>query len=200
MHLPRTLSHHLCDDNAFPLAEREQIVSEIQGDVFHLKHSVEKHRPAEEFDQIAHRIQVTSDRLCRLVGQLEELGSPKVAQYLRTWGDSILRFGRLATDGEMTPWTSNAVERAMGEVSNRCKNQWMEPGLEAFLTLNLVRYANPKQFAQFENELLSGSTKTTITMEVSAQVSSAENPANRSNRLKRLSCFVHNRVGGHLRC
>ena len=177
VHLPRTLSHHLWDDGAFPLAEREQIVSEIQADVFHLKNSVEKHRSAKEFDAIAHRIEVTKDRLGQLAHQLKQLGSPTAAQYLRSWEDSIVRFGRLAIDGGTVPWTSNAVERAMGEVSKRCKNQWMRwtaAGLESILTLNLVRYANPAQFKEFEDEVLGRSTKTILSMEVSASPNRGE--------------------------
>lgn len=42
-HIGRTTSHMLWEDDAFSLAEREEIVAEVTSDVFHLKHSVETH-------------------------------------------------------------------------------------------------------------------------------------------------------------
>ena len=177
VHLPRTVGYYLWDDDAFPLEERKQIAAEVAADVSHLRNSVATHLPAGEFDDIEYRTDQTREQLRRLARQPELLDSSQTARYIRTWESSILRFGRCAIDGEAVPWTSNAVERAMGEVSKRCKNQWMRwtaPGLEALLTLNLVRYANPDQFAAFEDELLGRSTKTSITMEVSAWANRGE--------------------------
>jgi len=50
----------------------------------------------------------------------------------------------------------------MGEVSKRCKNQWMRwtaEGLEAILQLRLVKYADPEYYQAFLDELLQRSTK-----------------------------------------
>jgi hypothetical protein len=177
VHLPRTVGYHLWDDGAFPLPERKQIAAEVGADVRHLKNSVAKHRPAEEFAAISHRMETTRDRLQRLARQLEQLGSPETARYLRRWEPSILRFAELALQGRAIPWTSNAVERAMGEVAKRCKNQWMRstaPGLKSILTLNLVKYANPSQFTAFEDELLGRATKTALSREVSASANRGE--------------------------
>ena len=177
VHQPRTMSYHLWDDDAFSLAERKQIVSELSNDLFHLKHSVAIHAPVEEDDAMKRRLEITRDRLGRLSRQLDQLGSPKAAAYLREWRASTLRFAEFALNGRLVPWTSNAVERAMGEVSKRCKNTWMSwtaTGLEALLTLNLVRYANPGQFDQFEAAMLNRSTKTALTMEVSADTTRGE--------------------------
>jgi len=55
-------------------------------------------------------------------------------------------FAEHAVEGFEVPWTSNPVKRLMGEVSKRCKNQWMRwtaEGLEAILQLRLVKYADP---------------------------------------------------------
>ena len=51
----------------------------------------------------------------------------------------------------------NPVERLMGEVSKRCKNQWMRwtsEGLEALLQLRLVKYADPAYYESFLDKLL----------------------------------------------
>jgi len=66
----------------------------------------------------------------------------------------------------------NPVERAIGEIAKRCKNQgmrWREAGLEALLQLRLIRYANPDYYWEFFDELLERSTKTYITCEVTTK-------------------------------
>ena len=77
----------------------------------------------------------------------------------------MLTFAEAALDGFEVPWTSNPVERAMGEVAKRCKRDWMqwsEGGLEALLQLRLVNYANPDHYQAFKHDLLQRSTKTSI--------------------------------------
>jgi hypothetical protein len=58
-------------DDIFLLADRKQIVSEVTDDLFHLKHSVEKHRPAEEWEVIRSRIAIMRERLEKLAWELE---------------------------------------------------------------------------------------------------------------------------------
>jgi len=48
-HVGRTLDYYLWDDDIFPLYQSNEIVSEVVSEVFHLKKSVAKHRPNEEF-------------------------------------------------------------------------------------------------------------------------------------------------------
>jgi len=70
------------------------------------------------------------------------------------------------------PWTSNPVERLMGEVSKRCKNQWMrwtKEGLEAILNLRLVKYADPDHYRAFFDNFLQLSTKTTLDCDLSVE-------------------------------
>lgn len=66
LHVPRTTSYKLWEDDAFPLADRKQIVSEVTTDLFHLKNSVEKHRPAGDQSAVQHRIDTTKTRVKRL--------------------------------------------------------------------------------------------------------------------------------------
>lgn len=129
-------SHKLWEDGAFSLEECKQIVSEVTNDFFHLKNSVENHRLSEEWAAIPERIATTNQRIRHLVWQLDQLSSPKTATYLRRWLPSMVLFAEEAIEGFEVHGTSNAVERAMGEVSKRCKNQWMRwtaTGLEALL-------------------------------------------------------------------
>jgi len=150
---------------------------EVIDEVFHLKNSVAKHRPAEEFAAIRSRIARTRERLEKTAWQLEQFGSAKAAGYLRRWLPSIVTFAEHAVEGFEVPWTSNPVERLMGEVSKRCKNQWMRwtaEGLEAILQLRLVKYADPEYYQAFLDELLQRSTKTAINCDLSIESTSGK--------------------------
>jgi len=125
VHVGRTLDYNLWDDGVFSLDQRNDIVSEVIDEVFHLKNSVAKHRPNEEFAAIRQRIARTTERIERTAWQLDQYGSEKAAGYLRRWLPSIVTFAEQAIEGFEVPWTSNPVERLMGEVSKRCKSQWM---------------------------------------------------------------------------
>jgi len=107
----------------------------------------------------------------------EQFGSAKAAGYLRRWLPSIVTFAEHAVEGFEVPWDSNPVERLMGEVSKRCKNQWMRwtaEGLEAILQLRLVKYADPEYYQAFLDELLQRSTKTAINCDLSIESTSGK--------------------------
>lgn len=172
VHVGQTLGYNLWDDGVFSLERRTEIVAEVIDEVFHLKNSVVKHRPEEEFAAIRERIARTTERLEKTAWQLSQYGSEKAAGYLRRWLPSIVLFAEQALEGFEVPWTSNPVERLMGEVSKRCKNQWMRwtaEGLEALLQLRLVKYANPEYYRSFFDELLQRSTKTAINCDLSIE-------------------------------
>ena len=161
VHVGRTLDYNLWDDGIFPLDQRNDIVSEVIDEVFHLKNSVAKHRPDEEFAAIRERLARTTERIEKTAWQLDQYGSEKAAGYLQRWLPSIVTFAEAAIEGFEVPWTLNPVERLMGEVSRRCKNQgmrWTAEGLEALLQLRLVKYADPEHYRAFLDELLHRST------------------------------------------
>jgi hypothetical protein len=172
VHVGRTLDYNLWDDGVFSLDRRNEIIWEVIDEVFHLKNSVAKHGPEEEFAAIRERIARTTERIEKTAWQLEQFGSEKAASYLRRWLPSIVTFAEAAIEGFEVPWTSNPVERLMGEVSKRCKNQWMRwtaEGLEALLQLRLVKYADPDHYRSFFDNLLQRSTKTTINCDLSIE-------------------------------
>jgi len=172
VHVGRTLDYSLWKDGVFSLDQRTEIVSEVIDEVFHLKNSVAKHRPEEEFAAIRERIARTTKRIEKTAWQLDQFGSERAAGYLRRWLPSVVTFAEGAAEGFEVPWTSNPVERLMGEVSKRCKNQWMrwtEDGLESLLQLRLVKYANPDHYREFFDQLLHRSTKTTMSCDLSIE-------------------------------
>jgi hypothetical protein len=85
VHVGRTLGYTLWKDGVFSLERRKEIVSEVIDEVFHLKNSVAKHRPEEEFAAIRERITRTRERLEKTAWQLSQYGSEKAAGYLRRW-------------------------------------------------------------------------------------------------------------------
>ncbi|GAA0457887.1 hypothetical protein GCM10008985_12540 [Halococcus dombrowskii] len=176
-HVPRTLGYKLWDDGALSLEDRNEIISEVSGELFHLKNSVEKHRPQEEYSAIRERIARTKERIGKTAWQLEQLSSPKAASYLRGGLDSMVTFAEDAIDGFEVPWTSNPVERAMGEVAKRCKRDWMqwsEEGLDTLLQLSLTKYANPEYYREFFDEFLQRSTHEKIRCSVSVTTNGGE--------------------------
>jgi len=89
----------------------------------------------------------------------------------------MMTFAEDATDGFEVPWTSNPVERAMGEVAKRCKRDWMqwsEEGLEALLQLRLTKYANPEHYDEFFDDLLQRSTHRKMQCSVSVTAKGGE--------------------------
>ncbi len=99
VHVGRTLDYNLWDDGVFSLDRRNEIVSEVIDEVFHLKNSVAKHRPAEEFAAIRERIARTTERIEKTAWQLNQYGSEKAAGYLRRWLPSIVTFAEQAVEG-----------------------------------------------------------------------------------------------------
>jgi hypothetical protein len=171
-HVGRTLGYTLWDDGVFSLERRKELVQEVLDELLHLKNSVAKHRPEEEFEAIRERIDRTTERIEKTAWHLRQYGSERAARYLRRWLPSIVTFAEAAVEGVTVPWSSNPVERLMGEVSKRCKNQWMRwttEGLEAILQLRLVKYADPKYYQAFLDELLKRSTKTAMRCDFSVE-------------------------------
>ena len=82
----------------------------------------------------------------------------------------MVTFAEAALEEKVIPWTSNPVERTMGEVSKRCKNQWMSwkpPGLEAMLTLRLIRCLNPEAYESFVEKHLQREIKSAMSCDLS---------------------------------
>ena len=66
----------------------------------------------------------------------------------------MVTFAEMALEGVRIPYTTNRIERLMGEVSKRCKHQWMHwstDGLRNILILILVRYTDEALYENFKN-------------------------------------------------
>ena len=88
----------------------------------------------------------------RIVAGLVDLGWERAASYTKTLfikshSRLMVTFAKIALiRGIRLPYTSNAIERLMGEISKRCKHKWMHwstEGLENMLWILLTRYTDP---------------------------------------------------------
>lgn len=175
-HLPRSLAYRLWQDTELSLDERKEYVAEVINDSLHLKNSVALHARSSDWDAIRDRITSTHERIDRTIRHLELDGCLKSAQFLRKWKLSIIQFAEAALEERRIPWTSNVVERKMGTVSKRCKNQWMrwsESGLEALLSLVLVQSIHPELYREFVANQI-GRGETDITIEVESRTTRGE--------------------------
>jgi transposase-like protein len=79
---------------------------------------------------------------------------PKVAGFLERNARFMVTFAEVALERVRIPYTTNRIERLMGEVSKRCKHQWMHwstDGLRNILILVLVRYTDEALYEGFKN-------------------------------------------------
>ncbi len=136
--------------------------------VLSLKNVVVYHK--EDPERIKAKISSTIDEFKRIAKELTEKYCYKAAKFIRDYSNSMVTFAKLAVEGIEIPWTSNVIERLMGEISKRIKHKWMRwttRGLEAILRLILVRYTNESAYISFRNEIMGRSIQNEISCAVS---------------------------------
>lgn len=132
--------------------EREIVSVEMKQLLHTLVNSVKKHLEYDDKEALKMRIESTIKGLNSLAEDLELKGYPKTAAFIKSNARFMVTFAKLALKNIHIPYTSNAIERLMGEVSKRCKHKWMHwstEGLENILQIILVRYTNPQFYKQF---------------------------------------------------
>jgi hypothetical protein len=111
-------------------------------------------RHLEDEDRLRAMIDKTLKGLRRVARGLRRRGYPKAAEFLERNARLMVTFAEVAVDGVWIPYTTNRIERLMGEVSKRCKHQWMHwstDGLRNILILVLVRYTDESLYESFKN-------------------------------------------------
>ena len=96
-------------------------------------------------DVLRARIMWTRGELVSVAEGLRVRGYGGAADYLERRVDVLVAFAELALEGVRVPYTTNRLERLMGEVADRCKNRrmhWSSKGLRCMLMFLLVRYAD----------------------------------------------------------
>ncbi len=132
--------------------ERETVSIEMKQLLYTLINSVKKHVEDNDEEALKRRIEDTVKGLITLADDLKRKGYPKTAVFIKSNARFMVTFAKLALKNIQIPYTSNVIERLMGEISKRCKHKWMHwstEGLENILQIILVRYTNPKFYKQF---------------------------------------------------
>jgi transposase-like protein len=119
--------------------------------IFPLVYSARRHFE-EDGGRLRSRIDEVMRELRDIAHGLRCRGYPKTADFLERNARFMVTFAEVALEGVRIPYTTNRIERLMGEVSKRCKHQWMHwstDGLRNILILVLVRYTDEALYEGF---------------------------------------------------
>lgn len=171
VHLVRTTGYKLWEDEELSLEHRERVVDSLENTIYPLASAVEWFRETDELADswLRELIDETVEILQQVATNLYSLNCPAAANYIRQCSNRAVTFARVALENVHVPWTSNRVERLMGEVAKRCKHQWMRwtsRGQEAILRLLLTRYTAEEQYERFRAEMTHRTDQKYISMEV----------------------------------
>ena len=136
------------------LEDRHEAREAVRHVVFPLVYSAQKHLEDGDGEKLRAMIDEALRELRRVARGLRRRGYPKAARFLERNARFMVTFAEVALKGMRVPYTSNRIERLMGEVSKRCKHQWMHwstDGLRNILILVLVRYTDEALYENFKN-------------------------------------------------
>jgi len=132
--------------------DRHEAGEAVRNVIFPLVYSACRH--PEDGERLRARIDEALGDLRRVARGLRRRGYPKAAEFLERNARLMVTFAEVDLEGVRIPYTTNRIERLMGEVSKRCKHQWMHwstDGLRNILILVLVRYTDEALYEGFKN-------------------------------------------------
>jgi transposase-like protein len=103
--------------------ERETIGVEMKQHLYTLVNSVKKHLEDNDTEALKKRIESTIKGLTTLAEHLKVKGYLKTASFIKSNARFMITFAKLALKHIKIPYTSNVIERLMGEISKRCKHK-----------------------------------------------------------------------------
>ena len=169
VHAARIAGFKLWEDKIMSLEERKTIVSKLEGVLYTLKNSVEKHLVDKNTDDLKSRINKTVGELKKMSKELWKLGCRKTATFIKEYSNNMVVFAKFAVKGRRVPWNSNIIERLMGEIAKRTKHKWMRwttKGLETIINIILVRYCSEQNYEEFKNIIMKSENLIFIRTEV----------------------------------
>jgi len=135
------------------LEERKEALDAVKRPLFVLVKSVEKHLEDKDMVRLKRRIDWTLEKLGEAARDLRTRGHDKAAEFIERHAGFMVTFAELALEGIRIPYTTNRIERVMGEVAKRCKHKWMHwgtDGLRCILIFILVRYSDMEVYEGFK--------------------------------------------------
>ena len=137
--------------------ERDEAGEAIRRTLFTLVNSTRKHREDGDVGRLKDGMDRTLKELHGMACELRSRGYPKAASFLEKNARFTVTFAELALEEVEIPYTTNRIERMMGEISKRCKHKWMHwstQGLKDILSVILVRYTDKELYTRFKNAYL----------------------------------------------
>lgn len=134
--------------------DRIEVEKTVKQTMFTLVNSTKKHLKDGDKERLKAGIDGTLRELYNIADELGQRGYTKASAFIMKNARFMVTFAKLALEDVEIPYTTNKIERLMGEVSKRCKNKWMHwstDGLKNILTLVLIRYTDRKLYNQFKN-------------------------------------------------
>lgn len=134
--------------------ERHETGEAIRHALFPLVYSARRQPEDGGHKGLQARIASTLRELREMTCSLRHRGYPKAAEFLTKYSRFMVTFAELILKGVEIPYTTNRIERLMGEISKGCKHKWMHwstRGLKNVLTLVLVRCTDEALYEGFKN-------------------------------------------------
>jgi len=145
--------------------EREYLKAELEHILYTLVNSTRKHSEDGDHEALTRRIESTLKELSNLAATMKRQGYREASTFIARNGKLLVTFAELAIKDIQVPYTTNQIERLMGEIAKRCKHQWAHwssQGLKNILTLILIHYTNPTLYEEYwQNYIHQNPIKTT---------------------------------------
>jgi len=134
--------------------DRDKAARAIRQPLYTLIRSTKRHLEDGDRERLQARIGRTLRELHATAHRLRDRGYPRAAAFIEKHARFMVTFAELALEGVRIPYTTNRIERLMGEISKRCKHRWMHwstRGLKNILPLVLIRYTDEALYENFKN-------------------------------------------------
>jgi hypothetical protein len=151
LHAIKRLTYTLWRERASK-EEREHLKSELERILYTLINSTRTHASDGDHQALRRRIESTLNQLSNLAVTLKRQGYREASQFIIRNSKLLVTFAELALKGIRIPYTTNQIERLMGEIAKRCKHQWAHwscEGLKNTLTFILIHYTNPTLYEEY---------------------------------------------------
>jgi hypothetical protein len=170
LHAIKRLTYALWREHASKI-EREYLKAELEHILYTLINSTRRHASDGDHEALTRRIESTLRELSILAARLKRRGYREASEFIAKNGKLLVTFAELTLEGIRIPYTTNQIERLMGEIAKRCKHRWAhwsDEGLKNILTLILIHYTNPTLYEQYwQTYIHQGPTKArTLTTQI----------------------------------
>jgi transposase-like protein len=141
--------------------DRIKVEVAVKYKLFTLVNSTKKHLKDKDKMQLQKRINKMLRKLHKIAEELEEDSYRRASEFIMKNTRFMVTFAELALEGIQVLYTTNRIERLMGEVSKRCKHKWMHwstQGLKDIFTIVFIRYTNEPLYENFKKAYIHNET------------------------------------------